>query len=300
LNLNRLPHIRPLDNIRTTSNIRNERIPLFTRTNNIFSVNDNLNLNTSTSGISSSGSSTTNNITNIINNTIENIIRNLSSNDLSNNRIEYLIETYPYDLSSSNIYNRRNGRNGRNGRSNFFDPVPVVPTEIQIDDATEIIEYNSNTIQQTTDPIDQIDFSDNELIIRIKQCGHCFRSVNIRSWFRNSVRCPLCRIDIRDYNQNNSENDTYIDNNIPITPRHIFRPPSHMNSERYTNIRRQLFQSNDNNEDNNNDDLNEDNIDDYISDDLNEDNINNQNQNVINDLLNYNYNYDSDDLPEEL
>ena len=78
-----------------------------------------------------------------------------------------------------------------------LDNVIVTPTQTQINAALEHIQYNS-TITQDCDPIDLLPFTTDENIVRIRHCGHCFREVNLNTWFNSSVRCPLCRVDIRD------------------------------------------------------------------------------------------------------
>jgi hypothetical protein len=78
-----------------------------------------------------------------------------------------------------------------------LSPVIVRPTEEEIARALTNIRYSS-AIEQRIDPIDQIQFTNNEELVRLNHCGHVFRSVNIRTWFHNSVYCPLCRIDVRD------------------------------------------------------------------------------------------------------
>jgi hypothetical protein len=39
---------------------------------------------------------------------------------------------------------------------------------------------------------------------RIRQCGHSFHSLCIRSWLNRSVYCPVCRADARDGIPNNT------------------------------------------------------------------------------------------------
>jgi len=101
-----------------------------------------------------------------------------------------------------------------------LSPVIVRPSEEEIDRAITNIRYSSS-IEQTIDPIDQIQFTNNEELVRLNQCGHVFRSANIRTWFHNSVHCPLCRIDIRETQRatreefsdiNENETDNEIDN----------------------------------------------------------------------------------------
>lgn len=75
--------------------------------------------------------------------------------------------------------------------SNFSDPVPVIPTQEQINSSLENIE-NTNT----TCAICQ------EVITtggcKIRQCGHGYHRSCITSWLGMNVRCPVCRQDIRE------------------------------------------------------------------------------------------------------
>jgi len=50
-----------------------------------------------------------------------------------------------------------------------------------------------------TCPITQSPFQSTDRITRIKQCGHCFIEDSLNDWFNQSVRCPVCRYDIREY-----------------------------------------------------------------------------------------------------
>jgi hypothetical protein len=51
-------------------------------------------------------------------------------------------------------------------------------------------------------PITLEEFQENDNIRRIRHCGHCFNEESIQHWFRNNVRCPVCRLDIRDISEN--------------------------------------------------------------------------------------------------
>jgi hypothetical protein len=85
--------------------------------------------------------------------------------------------------------------------SNFFENrVHVAPTQEQINNATErvIFETIRENVPYTTCPIDHVDFEPDEEIIRIRHCGHIFRHSNLMRWFRENVRCPVCRHDIRE------------------------------------------------------------------------------------------------------
>lgn len=81
---------------------------------------------------------------------------------------------------------------------NNLTPVTVRPTQVQIANAVEIISINENMVN-TICPILQTSFQDGDRISRIKHCGHCFIEEGLMSWFNQSVICPVCRYDIRDY-----------------------------------------------------------------------------------------------------
>jgi hypothetical protein len=73
---------------------------------------------------------------------------------------------------------------------NFFDNVPVLPTQEQIVEATE----QHVNVQETSCSICQESV---ECATRIRHCGHCFHSECISQWFTMNTRCPMCRYDIR-------------------------------------------------------------------------------------------------------
>ena len=79
--------------------------------------------------------------------------------------------------------------------------VIVAPTSQQIEDAIEDIVFNEENydlINETRCPITLEDFQENQILVRIRRCGHVFSQEPFRNWFRQSVRCPVCRHDIRD------------------------------------------------------------------------------------------------------
>ena len=101
-------------------------------------------------------------------------------------------------------------------------PVIIRPTRTQIENATEIITTEENMINNTC-PILQTPFQDTDIIVRIKHCGHCFIQEGLISWFNQSVLCPVCRYDIREYSSSSSSrqtgesNEPHIDNNTHTT-----------------------------------------------------------------------------------
>ena len=88
--------------------------------------------------------------------------------------------------------------------------IPITPCEEQINNATisDTFENIENTSDQTRCPIDQQEFVPSDNILKIKYCGHIFKSHNLKNWFNHSSRCPVCRFDIRDHSNNEvSPND---------------------------------------------------------------------------------------------
>ena len=75
-------------------------------------------------------------------------------------------------------------------------PVVVRPTASHIETATERIPFDENMVH-TSCPITQSPFQSSDRIMRIRHCGHCFMEEGLTAWFRQSVRCPVCRHDIR-------------------------------------------------------------------------------------------------------
>lgn len=131
---------------------------------------------------------------------------NRQENTQNNNQNINLQERRQYRTTQNNVFdNLTNILLG--GFEDFLNPVPIYPTNEQIQNATEIVNFNdisNNSITQC--PIDLYHFENDEQVIRIKQCGHVFRENNLRAWFRNSPKCPVCRYDIRNYLNNNEIN----------------------------------------------------------------------------------------------
>lgn len=118
---------------------------------------------------------------------------NISTN---NNPLLFLFDTLVPGLNLNNT---------QQTFDDLFNPVVVRPTEEQITNATEDVSYNelleNNIINEDdTCPIDLQPLNENDEIIRIQRCGHIFRKQNLIQWFNSNVRCPLCRIDIRENN----------------------------------------------------------------------------------------------------
>lgn len=75
--------------------------------------------------------------------------------------------------------------------ANFTDPVLVIPTQEQIDNAIEDIESSTTDCAICQDVIS----SDG---CRIRSCQHVYHKNCLLDWFALNVRCPVCRHDIRE------------------------------------------------------------------------------------------------------
>ena len=83
--------------------------------------------------------------------------------------------------------------------SEWANPVAVLATPAQIRDAIEELDFSS--IQEPLNdrcPISQQPFSPDSRVARLRRCGHICEAAALRRWFTYSVRCPMCRIDIRE------------------------------------------------------------------------------------------------------
>ena len=102
---------------------------------------------------------------------------------------------YPIRDLSSNISNPTG-----------FQDVIVAPTQEQINNASRTLVYR-DTIELLNHrcPISLADFEEGDEIRQIVHCGHCFNEEAIQRWFRTNVRCPICRYDIRDFSNEETE-----------------------------------------------------------------------------------------------
>jgi hypothetical protein len=83
---------------------------------------------------------------------------------------------------------------------NFYDNVPVYPTQDEINNGTHRVLYsNIENPLNSSCPITLENFDDSDNVTQILGCGHIFNHESLTSWFRNHVRCPVCRYDIRNY-----------------------------------------------------------------------------------------------------
>jgi Ring finger domain len=128
--------------------------------------------------------------------------RNTNSSDLNNDFYYYYTRRIPTNT----------GRAFGTPINTFNENVIVAPTQQQIETATTNFDYSTETPENNTNcPITLEEFHDGEPVVRITHCGHTFRRDAINNWFRQNVRCPVCRYDIR----NNTEETSQPTNTIP-------------------------------------------------------------------------------------
>jgi len=77
---------------------------------------------------------------------------------------------------------------------NDLQPVVIRPTQIQIENASSIVELTSSN---NVCAICQENMQPTQTIRRLNQCRHMFHNTCIMTAFNTSPRCPNCRNDIR-------------------------------------------------------------------------------------------------------
>jgi len=79
--------------------------------------------------------------------------------------------------------------------STFMEPVIVSPTQTQINNAIQDEPNPRGDCAICQEPISSSG-------VKMRYCGHVFHRSCISQWFRSSVRCPVCRHDIREDSAN--------------------------------------------------------------------------------------------------
>jgi hypothetical protein len=74
--------------------------------------------------------------------------------------------------------------------SSFVDPVRVIPSPEQVGSSLVSVHSHTGNCSICQEPIS----SDGA---QIRQCGHVHHRACLVNWFSMSVRCPVCRFDIR-------------------------------------------------------------------------------------------------------
>lgn len=124
-------------------------------------------------------------------------------------------------------------RNRIQQQEETFEDVTIMPTLEQINNATETIIYNENdNYMNTSCPISLDVFRVGDDLCRIKYCSHLFKKNALMRWFQVNVVCPVCRYDIRNY-----ENETsypIVRNNLSNAIRSILNHDYYNDYEYFT------------------------------------------------------------------
>ena len=138
---------------------------------------------------------------------------NLTRENIFNSNLDQLFSNFsnnlnePNNLNENNIYTRhfiiRNPSTYsffNNDDADFLTPIVIRPTQEQINNATEECIFSSIIDPSNSScPISLVPFQNNDMVYKIKQCGHIFFKNQLENWLLENTKCPLCRYDIRDY-----------------------------------------------------------------------------------------------------
>lgn len=90
----------------------------------------------------------------------------------------------------------------------FYDRVPVVPTQQQIQASTRLLRFSEIECPLNIScPVTLDRFNDNSSVTQIIPCGHIFTPSGIETWLQSNVICPVCRYDIRNYVVSHDESE---------------------------------------------------------------------------------------------
>jgi hypothetical protein len=203
--------------IRNNNQINNSRTNTRNNSNSNNSNNTNNNINRNrNNNINTNNVRTSNQTQNLNQNNRSNYLR-------SNNNLLPLFNTiyeYSFTLDRDNL-NLDTNTNFNNLLNNFLNTSVVIrPTEQQIENASRLTRYESiqNPLSESC-PISLERFEPNEVVRQIIPCGHIFCEDSFDEWFESNVRCPVCRYDIREYR--NGETNTNTNTNQLINNRNI-------------------------------------------------------------------------------
>lgn len=133
-----------------------------------------------------------------------------------------MIQLLRTTIQNQNIYNRRTNHlrpnrfanrrptaNPYNSLDTLFSYIlplgrgtnqrtPAILTPAQFENATHIVTYDE-MMNEVRCPITLDNFTVGERICQIRYCGHIFKREPLMNWFQRNVRCPVCRYDLRNY-----------------------------------------------------------------------------------------------------
>ena len=119
------------------------------------------------------------------------IIREYSENIRLNN-----LNTMEYSRTIRALVNLMSDSTAIDALTNIMQTQPEerpLLTASQVDDATQMVQYDCDTMNHNQCPITLEDFVDGEQVCRISHCGHIFKRANLLRWFDTNTCCPVCR-----------------------------------------------------------------------------------------------------------
>ena len=115
--------------------------------------------------------------------------------------------------NTSNMHSHENNPDITEFLTTFLNSVPVRPTQEQIDNSSRLIVFDSiQSPNSTTCAISLEPFASGDTVRQLHHCGHIFFPDQFNQWFRNNVRCPVCRHDIRSFTPVDISNNELSDN----------------------------------------------------------------------------------------
>jgi len=91
---------------------------------------------------------------------------------------------------------------------------PMNREEINMNTRTFTYEENSLPEDRRSCPISMENFQVGDIVCEIRGCGHTFRRPALINWLRRSSLCPVCRYNIRTYQDNSANQSTNNEANL--------------------------------------------------------------------------------------
>ena len=197
-------------NIRSMIRVTERLIPV--STNHSYHPQTTIHSNrSSTQATNSNTNSNTNSAQTINNSSINNIPSNSNYSDLlqllfsntstNRNRVN-LDRGLLFEFDTPLLYTRYNSQTGNTRQTE--STTSTTPTAQEVENATEILicDFSNNPLTNTVCPITLEEFRNGEILMRIRSCGHIFKSFMLQRWFLRNSHCPSCRYDIRNSRSN--------------------------------------------------------------------------------------------------
>ena len=124
--------------------------------------------------------------------------------DINNNR-EYIRNLYSNLFNNPDMVEVTLFDNGRRVVNNMED-VQIHPSLRTLRESSSIHLYKDLDTNQETCSICRENFQDLSVVRKLR-CNHIFHMDCVDSWFETNIRCPLCRIDLRNENEEDETQD---------------------------------------------------------------------------------------------